>query len=123
MSVPVLPLSADPQNSPRQLPATRSPTPLSSLLESLLHQLASGQAVPVATLDQEITTQQAAARLNISRTDLVKLVEEGHLSPIKGGPRGRFYREDVLAYQEGLEGGALLSVQAVTDELQDLETG
>lgn len=123
MSVPVLPSSADPQDDQWQLPATRSPTPLSSLLESLLHQLASGKAVAVSTLDQELTAQQAAARLNISRAHLVKLVEEGHLSPIKGGPRGRFYREDVLAYQGSLEGGAFLGVQAMTDELQDLETG
>ncbi|MFC4453499.1 hypothetical protein [Deinococcus sonorensis] len=56
-----------------------------------MQQLAAGKAVQVLTLDREITTQQAADLLNVSRPYLVKKV----------GQRRRLYLEDVLAYQAG----------------------
>ncbi|WP_216329062.1 helix-turn-helix domain-containing protein [Deinococcus aestuarii] len=58
-------------------------------LAGILGQLAAGKAVQVVTLDPEMTTQQAADLLGVSRPSLVKLVKEGALPHRKVGPRRR----------------------------------
>lgn len=125
MSVPFVPTPAETQDAQRhlqQLQTTRLPGRLSALLEDLLQQLAAGKAVQVLTLDKEITTQQAADLLNVSRPYLVKLVEAGQLPHRKVGPRRRLYLEDVLAYKAGLDAQRQSALQALADDLQALET-
>ena len=61
-----------------------------------LQDLAAGRAVQVITLEEEISTQQAAELLNVSRPYLVKLVESGALPHRKVGPRRQLHLEDVL---------------------------
>lgn len=124
MSIPFIPTPADTQDAQRQLQQLQT-TPgtgrLAGLLEDLLQQLAAGKAVQVLTLDEEISTQQAAELLNVSRPYLVKLVEEGQLPYRKVGPRRRLYLEDVLAHKANLDAQRQAALQALADDLQDLE--
>jgi excisionase family DNA binding protein len=76
--------------------------------------------VQVITLEEEISTQQAAELLNVSRPYLVKLVESGALPHRKVGPRRRLHLEDVLTYRARLDMQRQAALQALADDLQEL---
>jgi len=69
------------------------------LIAAVLRELGAGRAVTVLGDDAEITTQEAADLLNVSRPYLVGLIESGHLPARKVGPRRRLLLADVLTYR------------------------
>jgi excisionase family DNA binding protein len=71
-----------------------------SLLASLLRELGHGKQVAVLSTDTELTTQQAADMINVSRPYLVKLLAM-HKIPFRTvGPRRRILLRDLLSYKE-----------------------
>jgi excisionase family DNA binding protein len=75
------------------------PKDVLTLLQQLLAILASGDAVSVVPVQKELTTQQAANLLNVSRQYLVQLLEEGRIPFHRTGTHRRLYTQDVLAYR------------------------
>jgi excisionase family DNA binding protein len=69
-------------------------------LERVVEVLARGDSVMVVPVGKELTTQQAADLLNISRQYLVRLLDEGTLPHTKIGRHRRLKIEDVLSYKE-----------------------
>jgi excisionase family DNA binding protein len=69
------------------------------LVLDLLEELARGNAVTVNGIEAEITTQQAADLLNISRPSLIQLLDEGKLLYRRIGTHRRIPLEAVLAYK------------------------
>ena len=69
------------------------------LITAVLRELGAGKAVTVLGDDAEITTQEAADLLNVSRPYLVGLIEKGDLPARKVGPRRRLMLADVLTYR------------------------
>jgi excisionase family DNA binding protein len=69
------------------------------LVLDLLEELARGNAVTVNGIEAEITTQQAADLLNISRPSLIQLLDEGKLPYRRIGTHRRIPLEPVLAYK------------------------
>ncbi|HET6625664.1 MAG TPA: excisionase family DNA-binding protein, partial [Nocardioidaceae bacterium] len=53
---------------------------LHAILKQVVQALSHGQSISILTRDQEISTQQAAEVLGLSRPTVVKLIEEGELS-------------------------------------------
>jgi excisionase family DNA binding protein len=70
------------------------------VLERVAEVLARGDAITVVPMGKELTTQQAADLLNVSRQYLVRLLDEGRVPFTKTGKHRRLRIEDVLAFRQ-----------------------
>lgn len=76
---------------------------LHTILKQVVQALSHGQSISILTRDQEISTQQAAEILGLSRPTVVRLIDEGDLSAhVPGAVRRKLRLADVLAYREEL---------------------
>lgn len=90
------------------------------LLLDALEQLALGHAVALVPLEAELTTQQAASLLNVSRTHLVQLLDDGQIRHRKVGTHRRVTAEDVLAFRRETERRRRASLDELTAYDQEL---
>lgn len=76
---------------------------LHTILKHVVQALSHGQSISILTRDQEISTQQAAELLGLSRPTVVRLIDEGELrAHVPGAVRRKLRLTDVLAYREEL---------------------
>jgi excisionase family DNA binding protein len=79
------------------------PEQLYDVLKRAAHALSHGQSISILTRDQEISTQQAAEILGLSRPTVVRLIDDGELDAhVPGAVRRKLWLADVLAYREEL---------------------
>lgn len=96
------------------------PEPLYRLLERLVEVLARGDAVTIVPVGRELTTQQAADILNMSRQYLVRLLDEGRIPHRKTGKHRRLRIEDVLAFKAERDRDRREQLDAIAAMTQDL---
>lgn len=69
-------------------------------LVQVVEALAAGKAVTVTPQEPQLTTQQVADLLGVSRPTVVRLIESGELPAERPGARRRVLLSDALAYRE-----------------------
>lgn len=99
------------------------PAPAARLLLDILTQMGQGNAVALNTVEPELTTQQAADLLNVSRPYLVKLLDEGVIPSRKIGTHRRIMREDVLAYKHDIDLKRSEALAELAAQAQELNMG
>jgi excisionase family DNA binding protein len=75
------------------------PESICRLLEALLKVTQETSSLSVIPDFQELTTQEAANLLNVSRQYLVRLLDHGRIPYRKVGTHRRIYSRDLLAYR------------------------
>lgn len=105
-------------DSELQLP--RSVTPL---LIHLLTEMAQGNAVTLIPVHAELTTQEAANLLNVSRPHLVRLLEGGKIPFHKIGTHRRVKFTDIEEYRRRFESQRQEALDELARQGQDWEMG
>ena len=93
------------------------------LVREILAQVAMGNAVSLSALPRELTTQQAASVLGVSRPFVIKLLEQGELAYRKVGSHRRIALEEVLAHQERSKVNRFAALDALIADAQELGMG
>lgn len=99
------------------------PEPIKEVLEKALSYVAKGKGVSVVPEAAEMTTQQAADLLHISRPFVVKLLENGDIHFRKVGKHRRILTEDVLTFKDRIDKARLKTLEKLTAEAQKLGLG
>lgn len=96
------------------------PDSLYRVLVQAASQLAEGYGVAIMPYSQELTTQQAADLLNVSRPHVVSLLESGAMPFHRVGTHRRVYLKDLLEYKHRRDSARRGELQAMVDEAQEL---
>ena len=70
------------------------------LLTGAIKAIAEGKTIQLTEIDNEVSTQEAAAILNVSRPYVVKLFDSGEIKGRMVGNQRRMLRADVEAYHQ-----------------------
>jgi excisionase family DNA binding protein len=105
--------------------ATRATVPVEAfeLLMEVLAHLSNGHGVTVMPVRAELTTQQAAELLHVSRPFLIKLLDSGELPHRKVGTHRRVRLTDVLAYKQVDDARRREAADALAVDAQELGLG
>ena len=79
------------------------PGDIMNLLLTVLTQVSQGNAISLVPMHQEISTQQAADLLSVSRPHLVKLLEQNSIPFRKVGSHRRVKLTDVMTYRNTID--------------------
>ncbi len=93
------------------------------LLFNIINSMAEGKSISIVPSDSEITTQQAADMLNMSRPHIVKLLEDGVIPFKKVGSHRRILLEDLIEYDRKLKEQRNASLKNLAEQAQDLGLG
>jgi excisionase family DNA binding protein len=104
----------------RQVTTLELPPVVARLLMDILEETAAGHAVTLVPFEAEITTQQAAELLNVSRPYVVGMIEKGELPVRMVGNQRRLPLKDVLAYKADNRAKRLETLQELVAEDQKL---
>jgi len=105
----------DPGKATIKLPASAA-----RMLLRILEEMARGNAVTVIPVHAELTTQEAADMLNISRPSLIQLLDEGRIEYRKVGTHRRVRFESLMAHKRQADAdrrAALAELAAYDQEL------
>lgn len=116
-------LTLQAKDSNGQLQELHLPASAVRLLLSLLSEMAQGHAVTLVPYHAELTTQQAADFLNVSRPHLVSLLEKGGVPFRKVGTHRKVLFRDIVTYQQETKRKRELSLDELVAQSQDLGMG
>lgn len=99
------------------------PTTALRLLQSVLTEMAKGNAVTVIPVQAELTTRQAADVLNVSRPFLIRLLDGGKIPCRKVGTHRRVRCDDLMRYKQQIDRDRLKALEELSAQAQELDLG
>jgi excisionase family DNA binding protein len=93
------------------------------LLFDILKNMAEGKSITLLPSDAQVSTQQAADLLNVSRPHLIKLLEKGEMPFKKVGAHRRVELKDVIAYEEKKKKNRKDQLDFLSRQAQELNMG
>ena len=99
------------------------PTVALSLLIEILRQMADGNTVSIIPVKKELTTQEAADILQVSRPYLVELLESGEIPYRKVGTRRQVLTQDVINYKNRIDAARAQTLAELSAQAQELNMG
>lgn len=91
-----------------------------ALLRDLLTEMARGNAVTVVPTHAEMTTQEAANLLNVSRPHLIKLLEQGEIPYTRTGTHRRVSYQELMAYKQKRAEESQQALDELSQQAQEL---
>ena len=99
-----------------------TPTVVELIFRTVIH-IAKGDAVTIVPFHAELTTQEAADFLQVSRPYLIQLLENGMIPFHKVGRHRRILFEHVVKYKEKSKKKSDKLLDELTEESQELDLG
>jgi excisionase family DNA binding protein len=99
------------------------PMPAFRLLKDILAEMAKGHGVTLLPVRAELTTQQAADLLNVSRPFLIGLLEDGKIPFGLVGQHRRVRLDDLMAYKRKDDEARFRIADELTADAQELGMG
>lgn len=96
------------------------PHGLVAMFREILVNAANGKAMTIIPINADLTSQEVAEYLHVSRQFLVNEANAGRIAFRKVGTHRRFAFSDVLEYQHLTERESLTARQALADQAQEL---
>ncbi len=93
------------------------------ILLNVLSEMSRGNAVSLIPIHQELSTQEAASLLNVSRPFLVGLLERNEIPFRKVGAHRRVLFRDVMAYKDAIDRKREQSLDELTAMSQQEDMG
>lgn len=101
----------------------RLPKAVGDLLYHLVTEMAQGNAVTLVPVHAELTTQEAADHLNVSRPYLIRLLEEGKIKFSMVGTHRRVKFSDLETYRQAQEEERRKVMEDLASQSQELGMG
>lgn len=105
------------------MPAVAVPPRVLRMFADLLGRMSQGHAVALVPHKYELSTQEAASLLNVSRPFVVKELEAGRIPFRKVGTHRRILFKDLMAYQEQSRMVSEQALQDLANQAQALNMG
>ncbi len=99
------------------------PASVAHMLLDMLEQTANGKAITLIPFNAEMTTQQAADFLNVSRPFLIQLLDKKQIPFFKIGTHRRIHFEDVLNYKTAIDNKRKDTLNELAKQAQALDMG
>ena len=94
-----------------------------NLLLTMLTEMSKGNAITVMPIHAELSTQETAELLNVSRPHLVDLLEQGKIPFRKVGTHRRVLANDVFDYKQRIDEARLKALDDLAAQAQELGMG
>jgi excisionase family DNA binding protein len=107
----------------RNAPAIELPQAAVHLLTRILTEMAAGNAVTLIPIHAELTTQQAASLLGVSRPFLIQQMEAKKIPFRKIGTHRRIRFQDVMDYKRRIDADREKVLDQLAAEAQELQMG